>query len=52
MVGIVESMRWALLGEGTFPTFAFGVSLVAAFMLVASGAFIFRIIEDTAADVV
>jgi len=52
MVGVIEGFRWALLGTDT----SFGpmtvVSLVTALVLLASGAFYFRRVEKTFADVV
>jgi lipopolysaccharide transport system permease protein len=51
MVGVVEGFRWALLGAKTTPGPMLAVScLVAAAMLV-SGAFWFRRLEKTFADV-
>jgi lipopolysaccharide transport system permease protein len=52
MVGVVEGFRWALLGVDTVPTFTVGVSAVAAVLLLVSGAFYFRRMEKTFADVV
>jgi lipopolysaccharide transport system permease protein len=52
MVGVVEGFRWALLGVDTMPTFTVGVSAVAAVLLLVSGAFYFRRMEKTFADVV
>ena len=52
MVGVIEGFRWALLGTDT----SFGpmtvVSLVTALVLLVSGAFYFRRVEKTFADVV
>jgi homopolymeric O-antigen transport system permease protein len=52
MAGIVEGMRWSLLSGNAFPAYSLGVSLTAAVVLVSTGVFFFRSIEDTAADVV
>ena len=51
-VGIVESCRWGLFGGGVFPVYSFGVSVFTALFLTLSGIFIFRSIEDTAADLI
>jgi len=52
MSGIVEGMRWGLLSGKVFPAYSLGVSLTAAVVLVSTGVFYFRSIEDTAADIV
>jgi lipopolysaccharide transport system permease protein len=52
MVGVVEGFRWALLGTQTAPGLAIGVSSLAALALLVSGAFYFRRMEKTFADVV
>jgi lipopolysaccharide transport system permease protein len=52
MVGVVEGFRWALLGSGRPPGFPLVVSTVAALTLTVSGAFFFRRVERTFADVV
>ena len=52
MVGVVEGFRWALLGTGTAPGPVVIVSSLAAFLLLLSGAFYFRRMEKTFADVV
>ena len=52
MVGVVEGFRWALLGVDTAPgLMAVASSIVAVFLLV-SGAYYFRRMERTFADVV
>lgn len=52
MVGVVEGFRWALLGTGTAPGLVLSVSGFAAVTLLVSGAFFFRRIERTFADVI
>jgi len=52
MVGVVEGFRWALLGADTAPGPMIIVSSLAALSLLVSGAFYFRRLEKTFADVV
>ncbi|MFN9264112.1 MAG: ABC transporter permease [Acidobacteriota bacterium] len=52
MVGVVEGFRWALLGTDTAPGPMLGVSATVALLLLASGAFVFRRMEKSFADVV
>jgi lipopolysaccharide transport system permease protein len=52
MVGVVEGFRWALLGTDTAPGPIVIVSSVVTLMLLVSGAFYFRRMEKTVADVV
>jgi lipopolysaccharide transport system permease protein len=52
MVGVVEGFRWALLGAGTAPGPLILVSVLVALALLVSGAFYFRRMEATFADVV
>jgi lipopolysaccharide transport system permease protein len=52
MVGVVEGFRWALLGAKTAPGPIIAVSAVAALLLLVGGAFYFRRMEKTFADVV
>ena len=52
MVGVVEGFRWALLGVETRPGPMVIVSAIAAGALLVSGAFYFRRMEKTFADVV
>jgi lipopolysaccharide transport system permease protein len=52
MVGVVEGFRWSLLGTATNPSSIIAVSSVAAVLLLISGAFYFRRMERTFADVV
>jgi lipopolysaccharide transport system permease protein len=51
-VGVVEGFRWALLGTDTAPGPMLGVSATVALLLLASGAFVFRRMEKSFADVV
>ena len=51
-VGIVESFRWALFGGTPFPMYSFLVSVIMASVITLSGIFVFRSIEDTAADII
>jgi len=52
MVGVVEGFRWALLGTNTAPGATIAVSSLAALVILVSGAFYFRHMEKTFADVV
>jgi len=52
MAGVVEGFRWALLGIGTAPGPIIIVSSFVALMLLVSGAYYFRRMEKTFADVV
>jgi lipopolysaccharide transport system permease protein len=52
MAGVVEGFRWALLGTNTAPGPLILVSTGAAVLLLVSGAFYFRRMERTFADVV
>jgi homopolymeric O-antigen transport system permease protein len=52
MAGVVEGFRWALFGTGEGPGLALAVSVVMVVLLVVSGMFFFRRMEDTFADVV
>ena len=52
MVGVVEGFRWALLGTDTAPGPIIIVSTVVALLLFVGGAFWFRKMEKTFADVV
>lgn len=51
MVGVVEGFRWALLGTQP-PSAMIGVSALVALVLLVSGAFYFRRVERTFADVI
>jgi len=52
MVGVVEGFRWALLGAETVPGPIVAVSSLAALIILVGGAFYFRRMEKTFADVV
>jgi lipopolysaccharide transport system permease protein len=52
MVGVVEGFRWALLGAQTAPGPMIIVSSLAAVMILIGGAFYFRRMEKTFADLV
>lgn len=52
MVGVVEGFRWALFGTGEGPGLMLLVSVVTVLALLISGAFFFRRMEKTFADVV
>lgn len=52
MVGVVEGFRWALLATGPAPRLTIIASAVAAVSILVSGAFFFRRVERTFADVV
>lgn len=52
MVGVVEGFRWALLGTRTAPGPVIAASTAAALFILVTGAFYFRRMEKTFADVV
>ncbi|MGE5139155.1 MAG: ABC transporter permease [Rudaea sp.] len=52
MAGVVEGFRWALFGAGDPPLAAIGMAAVTSLLLVLSGAFFFRRMEKTFADIV
>jgi lipopolysaccharide transport system permease protein len=52
MVGVIEGFRWALLGTDTAPGPIVAVSTLVALLLLVTGAFYFRRMEKTFADVV
>lgn len=52
MVGVVEGFRWALLGTNTAPGPIIIVSALAALAILIGGAFYFRRMERTFADIV
>ena len=52
MVGVVEGFRWALLGTKTAPGPIIAVSSAVAVVILVSGAFYFRRMEKTFADIV
>ena len=51
MTGVIEGFRWALLGTDTAPGPIIIVSSIVAVVLLISGAFYFRRMEKTFADV-
>lgn len=51
MVGVVEGFRWALLGTDTAPGPIIAASVIASLTLLVGGAFYFRRMERTFADV-
>jgi len=52
MVGVVEGFRWALLGTDTAPGSSIIISIVVASILLVTGAYYFKRMERTFADVV
>jgi lipopolysaccharide transport system permease protein len=52
MVGVVEGFRWALLGTKTAPGPIIAVSSTVALVILVTGAFYFRRMEKTFADIV
>jgi lipopolysaccharide transport system permease protein len=53
MVGVVEGFRWALLGAGHSPWGGLtGISALAALTILVTGAFFFRRVERTFADII
>jgi lipopolysaccharide transport system permease protein len=52
MVGVIEGFRWALLGTNTAPGPIIIMSSLAALLILAGGAFYFRRVEKTFADLV
>ncbi len=52
MVGVVEGFRWALLGTGAQPGLMTLISMFAALTILISGAFYFRRMEKTFADII
>jgi homopolymeric O-antigen transport system permease protein len=52
MVGVVEGFRWALLGTNTAPGLILIVSSIASLVILIGGAYYFRRMEKTFADVV
>jgi len=52
MAGVVEGFRWALLGTAEPPGTLLAASVLAALALLVSGAFYFRRMEKTFADIV
>jgi lipopolysaccharide transport system permease protein len=52
MAGVIEGFRWALLGTETAPGPLIGVSVLVSLVLLIGGAYYFRRMEKTFADVV
>jgi lipopolysaccharide transport system permease protein len=52
MVGVVEGFRWALLGTNSSPGWMVFVSALVAVLVLVGGAFYFRRMEKTFADIV
>ena len=52
MTGVVEGFRWALLGANTAPGPMLAVSTLTALVLLLGGAFYFRSVERTFADII
>jgi len=52
MVGVVEGFRWSLLGTNTNPRSIIAVSSITAITILISGAFYFRRMERSFADIV
>jgi lipopolysaccharide transport system permease protein len=52
MVGVVEGFRWALLGTQTAPSPMIAVSALVTLLIIVGGAFYFRRMEKTFADVI
>lgn len=50
MVGSLDAFRWALRGQGAFPTHTFALAIVAGLVLLIVGLYYFRRTEDTFAD--
>ena len=52
MVSVVEGFRWAMLGKGQQPGWMLGMSAAIVLFILVSGAFYFRRMEQTFADVI
>jgi lipopolysaccharide transport system permease protein len=52
MVGVVEGFRWALLGADTAPGPIIVISALVALVLFIGGAYYFKRMEKTFADVI
>jgi lipopolysaccharide transport system permease protein len=52
MVGVIEGFRWALLGTKTEPGSMIVVSSLTSLAVLISGAYYFRRMEKTFADIV
>lgn len=51
MTGVIQGMRWSLLGSGEAPGISFLFSSVLVLLLLISGAFVFRRTERTVVDI-
>jgi lipopolysaccharide transport system permease protein len=52
MVGIIDGFRWALLGQGDFSWVSIGISFLVGVFVFTTGAFVFRRVERSFADVI
>jgi lipopolysaccharide transport system permease protein len=52
MVGLIDTMRWALFGTGPAPLGALALSVAISLAMLVAGAFYFRRTEQTFADVI
>jgi lipopolysaccharide transport system permease protein len=52
MVGVIEGFRWALLGTNTAPGPIIAASSFASILILVGGAFYFRRMEKTFADLI
>jgi lipopolysaccharide transport system permease protein len=52
MVGIIDGFRWSLLGQGEFSWISIGISFGVGLILFTAGAFVFRRVERSFADVI
>jgi lipopolysaccharide transport system permease protein len=52
MVGIIDGFRWSLLGQGEFSWISIGISYGVGLILFTAGAFVFRRVERSFADVI
>ena len=52
MVGVIESMRWAIFNFPVFPWDSFIISVLAGLLFLVSGMLIFTKIQDTIVDIV
>ena len=52
MVGVIEGFRWSLLGGAEFPLIPLSISVGVSLLIFISGAFIFRRVERSFADVI
>jgi lipopolysaccharide transport system permease protein len=52
MTGVVEGFRWALFGTGEPPGLMFALSVLMVIILLVSGVFFFKRMEDSFADII